>query len=313
MSLRTNLPLVICLLAMSAIPSFATSTITEDNALLTPEKIKHILTELSALLDENYIHQQAARQYASALSALPGTDSLFSITNPDLFKVAISDYLQTIHPDGHLRVYDPVTTERLVKNSNFDDDHDAGGEQREQFFNIEHRSARFIHLTVSSFPYGETYEHEAIELLASLPKTEQLILDLRDNTGGSARTVREVLNCIFPEVTPLYKLTVGSGKEKGDYLHSSVPISRCSQIANTPLTVLVNEETASAAELLTLILKNRNRAVIVGKNTYGAGNPVELFVLPYNYSVYIPISAIFDSVTGDSFELVGVKPDIYLE
>lgn len=310
MSLKIRLLFSVCLIVLSTTSNSESSTIEDDDALLTPGKIKNILTELSVLLDEHYIHQQKARQYALSLSTLAESDALFSITDPDQFKLAISDYLQTIHPDGHLRVYDPVTTERLAEDSNFDDEHDARGEQREQFLRIQYQSAKFIHLSVSILPYGETYEQEVIDLLASLPKTERLVLDLRNNKGGSARTVREMLNCLLPEVTPLYSLTVRSGKEKGHHSHSSLPITDCNQIANTPMTVLVNEHTASAAELLALILKNRDRAVVIGKNTYGAGNPVELFFLPYNYSVYIPISTIVDSVTGDGFELVGVKPDI---
>jgi C-terminal processing protease CtpA/Prc len=74
--------------------------------------------------------------------------------------------------------------------------------------------------------------------------------------------------------------------------------------------ILVNQQTASAAELLALLLKNRQRATIIGTKTYGAGNPVELFKLVEGYSVYIPISTIVDSITGKGFEKTGVSVDV---
>lgn len=311
--MKRYLILSIYLLVLNVTTSYASSLHNSDAAELTHDKVGLILNELSSLLSQHYVHQTKGKEYADSLNALASSHELFSITDPDQFKVAVSDYLKAIHPDGHLRVYDPATTKRLLEDSNFYDEHDPQSQEHEQFLEIEHQSKRFVHLSISSLPYGETYEREAVNLLASLPKTDQLVLDLRFNSGGSARTVREMLNCLLPKATPLYSLVVSSGKEKGEYSHTSQPIASCSDIANTPITVLVSEQTASAAELLTLILKNRKRALVVGKKTYGAGNPVELFMLPYDYSVYIPISTIVDSLTGKGFEMTGVEPEIAIE
>lgn len=282
----------------------------KNNELLSPSKIKNIISDLSEKLSKNYVHKQVAGQYAQLLTQLPLSHELFMITDPDIFKIAVTDYLQSIHADGHLRVYDPKTTERLLKSSNFDDDHDATGDSRESFLKVIHQNDRFVHLKIHSLPYGESYEEEVVALLSSLPETQQLVLDLRNNYGGSARTVRAMLNCLFVEVQPLYTVHVRSGVDKGEHSHFSKPIATCNQIAKTPIVILVNEKTASSAELLALLLKNRKRATLIGKQTYGAGNPVELFQLLEGYSVYIPISTIVDSLTGEGFELSGVTVDI---
>jgi C-terminal processing protease CtpA/Prc len=93
----------------------------------------------------------------------------------------------------------------------------------------------------------------------------------------------------------------------------SKPVPSCNDISRTPLILLTSKNTASAAELLALMVRNRDRGVVIGQNTYGAGRPVELFELAHGFSAYIPISTIVDDVNNEGFELSGVEPDILLK
>ena len=92
-----------------------------------------------------------------------------------------------------------------------------------------------------------------------------LILDLRNNGGGSLKTVVDITG-FFIEKGPVVQVkSIGGRKE---ILRDNDP----SVIWDGPLLVLVNEFSASASEILAAALQDYNRAIILGsKQTYGKG------------------------------------------
>ena len=139
-----------------------------------------------------------------------------------------------------------------------------------------------------------------------------LILDLRNNGGGSLKTVVDITG-FFIEKGPVVQVkSIGGRKE---VLRDNDP----SILWDGPLVVLVNEFSASASEILAAALQDYNRAVILGsKQTYGKGtvqNIVDLNnVISGNTfgdlgSLKITTDK-FYRVNGGSTQLEGVKSDI---
>ena len=139
-----------------------------------------------------------------------------------------------------------------------------------------------------------------------------LILDLRNNGGGSLKTVVDITG-FFIEKGPVVQVkSIGGRKE---ILRDNDP----SVIWDGPLLVLVNEFSASASEILAAALQDYNRAIILGsKQTYGKGTVQNIINLNNVISgnTYGDLGSLkittdmFYRVNGGSTQLEGVKSDL---
>ena len=139
-----------------------------------------------------------------------------------------------------------------------------------------------------------------------------LIIDLRNNGGGSLQTVVDITG-FFIEKGPVVQVKSTGGKKQ--ILEDKDP----SIIWDGPLVILVNELSASASEILAAALQDYKRAIIIGsKQTYGKGtvqNLVDLNTL-ISSNTYGNLGALkvttdkFYRIDGGSTQLEGVKSDI---
>lgn len=93
-----------------------------------------------------------------------------------------------------------------------------------------------------------------------------LVLDLRGNGGGSLAEAVEIINMFVPKDITLVKTKGKLKRANHDYKTTAEPIDTV-----MPIVVLVNSETASAAEITAGCLQDLDRAVILGTRTYGKG------------------------------------------
>lgn len=112
-----------------------------------------------------------------------------------------------------------------------------------------------------------------------------LVLDLRNNGGGSEMEAVNLLNLFVPK-----GITVVSNRGKlkqanHDYKTTSEPIDTV-----IPIVVLVNGNSASAAEIVTGAIQDLDRGVVLGTKTYGKGLVQMPIDLPYNGEVKITTS-----------------------
>ena len=139
-----------------------------------------------------------------------------------------------------------------------------------------------------------------------------LILDLRNNGGGSLKTVVDITG-FFIEKGPVVQVkSIGGRKE---ILRDSDP----SILWDGPLVIMVNEFSASASEILAAALQDYKRAVILGsKQTYGKGTVQNIVDLNNVISgnTYGDLGSLkittdmFYRVNGGSTQLEGVKSDL---
>ena len=139
-----------------------------------------------------------------------------------------------------------------------------------------------------------------------------LILDLRNNGGGSLKTVVDITG-FFIEKGPVVQVkSIGGRKEILRDNDSSI-------LWDGPLIIMVNEFSASASEILAAALQDYNRAVILGsKQTYGKGTVQNIIDLNNVISgnTYGDLGSLkittdmFYRVNGGSTQLEGVKSDL---
>ncbi len=141
---------------------------------------------------------------------------------------------------------------------------------------------------------------------------EGLVLDLRDNGGGSLKTVVEMAG-LFIKEGPIVQVR-SSGKDKDVYEDKDERIQW-----DGPLVILVNELSASASEILAAAMQDYKRAIVIGsKQTFGKGTvqnviPLENIVRSNEYGDLGAIKLTtqkFYRINGGSTQLEGVKSDV---
>ncbi len=140
-----------------------------------------------------------------------------------------------------------------------------------------------------------------------------LILDLRNNGGGSLQTVVEMTG-LFIEKGPIVQVkSIGNRKK--------ILYDRDARVYwNGPLVLLINEMSASASEIISAALQDYNRAIIIGsEKSFGKGtvqNIVDLnrFISNSDYDMgAIKVTTdIFYRINGESVQLEGVESDIVI-
>ena len=102
--------------------------------------------------------------------------------------------------------------------------------------------------------------------LESLKKKniDKLVIDVRDNPGGYLTQVTEILSLFMTKKDVIYQLQTKNNKEK-------VYSTSSKATYNYPVVVLINENSASASEILASAFKETYNAEIVGVNSYGKG------------------------------------------
>ena len=142
-----------------------------------------------------------------------------------------------------------------------------------------------------------------------------IILDLRNNTGGSLNDVVE-MSGLFIEEGPIVQV---KPRTRDAYVHKD---KNPDVLYDGPLMILVNKYSASASEIIAAAMQDYKRAVIVGStSTYGKGTVQRFYDLDRAFKgaeEYKPLGSLkmttqkFFRVNGGSTQLKGVTPDIIL-
>jgi len=233
----------------------------------------------------------------------------------------LSNILVTWSNDKHFRIMaaEPAG-ERLMMPSSYD--HIA--KDNYAFKKMENLNGNIAYIKFNRFippAYSGSLITSAMLFAAN---SDAVIIDLRDNIGGSPDTVAMLAGFFMKEPTLLtvnYTRATDTKREtwstEADVrINSSnpdnfiVPTATLERLKNIPLYILTGDHTFSAAEMFSFSLQGHKRATIVGENTYGGGHGIRPFEMAQGFTAFIPFARFYHPVTKESWEVVGVKPDI---
>jgi carboxyl-terminal processing protease len=163
----------------------------------------------------------------------------------------------------------------------------------------------YIRLTQFQSDTAADLEKKLAELLQKTGPLKGAVLDLRNNPGGlltAAVSVSDDLLDAGVIVTTRGRLPDANlrfAAHPGDLLDGA------------PLVVLVNNGTASAAEIVSGALKDNHRALIIGQRTFGKGVVQTVLPLDADHAVKIT-TARYYTPNGTSIQAKGIQPDIVL-
>jgi carboxyl-terminal processing protease len=126
--------------------------------------------------------------------------------------------------------------------------------------------------------FNEPTADELAKALDELQKQgmQALILDLRNNPGGLLNSAVDVCAQFLPPNTKVVSTQGRVASQQHDYSTSGAKKER----GNFPMVVLINEGSASGAEIVAGALKDLHRAVLVGETTFGKGSVQNVMQLP---------------------------------
>lgn len=132
---------------------------------------------------------------------------------------------------------------------------------------------------------------------------QKLIIDLRDNPGGALDVVCNIADEILPEGLITYMEYKDGHREEFKSDKNEIDL---------PMAVLINENSASASEVLTGALKDYKKATVIGKTSYGKG--VVQSVIPFSDGSGMSITiAKYYSPNGICIHGTGIQPDIEVD
>lgn len=165
-------------------------------------------------------------------------------------------------------------------------------------YEIKENNIGYIQISKFSRPLTSQMENALKELEAN--GMEKLIIDLRNNTGGYLDSAETTASLFLKKGKLIYSLE--DKKSKEDY-YDQTETSR-----DYPIVVLINNNSASSAEILAAALKDSYGAVLVGQTSYGKGKVQQTYDME-DGSMAKFTSARWLRPTGDCIDKKGIKPD----
>ncbi len=123
----------------------------------------------------------------------------------------------------------------------------------------------------------------AVERLRAEGELRGLILDYRDNGGGSVSEAVKILSMFLPKGTEVVNMKGRTERASLTYSTESNPV-----LADLPLVALINGASASASEIVCGALQDMDRAVLMGQRSYGKG--LVQNVVPLGYDAYLKLT-----------------------
>ncbi len=117
----------------------------------------------------------------------------------------------------------------------------------------------------------------AVERLRGEGEIKGLILDYRDNGGGSVPEAVKILSMFLPKGSEVLTMKGRTEQSKRSYATESQPV-----LPNVPIVALIDEASASASEIVCGALQDMDRAVLMGQRSFGKGLVQSIVPLGYN-------------------------------
>ena len=147
----------------------------------------------------------------------------------------------------------------------------------------------------------EPFRHALLRLFIN--GATSYVFDLRGNPGGYITAANEIADMFLDDGVII--------KQSGKQIDKTVFASLGDETDGAPLVVLVDENSASASEIVSMALKENDRAIIIGQTTYGKGTAHTYYSLNENNAVQITQSY-FYGPDSNSIQNIGLAPDIWV-
>lgn len=169
---------------------------------------------------------------------------------------------------------------------------------------VDRLKGSVLMIRVASFSRGVGQQVRSILAADPVTRAGGVVLDLRDDPGGLVDEAVQVAGAFLDGGV------VVSYEQRG--FGVTTLVAPTGGDTTTPLVVLVDGNTASAAEIVTGALQDRGRAVVVGSRTYGKGSVQEPSTLSDGSAIELTVGR-YLTPSGRALDGVGIEPDVAVD
>jgi retinol-binding protein 3 len=284
---------------------------------LTAEVRAQTVQELAKAMRDSYAYPELGKKAAAAIEGKLKAKDYDSLTEGPQLAERLSKDLNEICKDAHLRVrYSPETlpvrkersepsAEEVKRQQDFEKYANSG------FTKVERLDGNVGYISFRNFMDADASKRPVKAAMEFLADTDALIIDIRQNGGGSPETVRLICSYFFDgKPVHLNSLVSRDGKKTEFWTLEKVDGPK---YLGKEIYVLTSKRTGSAAEEFTYNLKNLKRATIIGEPTWGGANPGGVHRLNDHFGVFVPHAHAENPITKTNWEGTGVLPDIAVD
>jgi len=261
-------------------------------------------------LQAHYVAPDTAKHMIAALRGHLQRGDYDQITQGEAFAAAVTRDLRDVSHDLHLGVMvgrDPGGPEPTL-----DDQRAMARAMNYGFGPIERIAGNVARVVIDGFPpiLDEEARERVAGLMSQVADADALLVDLRNNGGGSPETVALIASYLFDR-TPVHLNDMFS-RDTGSVTQSwTMRDLRGTRFGGQkPVYVLTSKRTFSGGEEFAYDLQALHRAKIVGETTGGGAHPVAPHQLDGRFTILVPSGRPINPVTRTNWEGVGVVPDI---
>ncbi|HMQ05363.1 MAG TPA: S41 family peptidase [Pyrinomonadaceae bacterium] len=274
-----------------------------------------VIENLIKELNEGYVFPDVAKRLEADLRQRQASNVFDSITSAQMFVKKLTDDLQAISKDKHLRVRFsaqpiPVRAERgqptaeeiqrqqtMMKRANYG------------FNRIERLDGNIGYIQFDVFADHEKGAETVASAMGFLANTEAIIFDLRQNGGGNPFMVALISSYLFGDKPVHLNSLYMRRNDRTEDFWTKPELARV-RFPNKDIYILTANRTFSAAEEFTYNLKNLKRATIVGETTGGGAHPGGTHRLHEHFSAFVPSGRAINPISKTNWEGTGVEPDV---
>lgn len=281
-----------------------------QTAGMTAGQQKRVIKRISELLPQEYLFPEKAGRVVRFLEQQRESGQYDSIRQHIRFARRVTADMQLISEDSHLRLqFTPAnfregSVESMRWRRRARDRYVNFGFQR-----IERLAGNIAYIKLQEFAKELSGRKVAESVMGSIRYADAVIIDLRDNNGGSPRMVRLIASYFFDErPVHLFNHVFRENEQKQEFW--TLDDLKGHRMPDVPLYILINRLTFSAAEEFAYCLQRLGRATIVGERSGGGANVGSREYIDDNFDIFIPYGQVRDPFTGDNWDNRGIIPDI---
>ena len=304
--------------ALALIPATAGAQAQEAAAAAAAKvEPRAVVADVKRILNENYVLPEMRPQLAAALDKGLAAGR-YNVSDPGVLAERINEDLTAVAHDGHLGMhFDPKQSAELAAHHAGAGADDAPPTEEEIRFadrlnhgitQLKVLPGNIRYLESVGFFWGGDKTKEAYDnAMRFLKGGDAIIIDMRQNGGGSPDAVRYMISHFLQPKTPI--VTFYMRGQAGDRW-SSLGALPAGSLTGKPLYVLTGGRSASAAEEFVGHVGGYKIGELVGEKTAGAGYRNQFFPVAGGYVISVSVGRAVLASTGKDWEKVGIAPTI---
>lgn len=278
-----------------------------------------VVDSIGDILERSYVFPEIGKQLQDVLDKKLAAGAYDGITDPFEFSEVLTQDVQSVNGDLHMRVrFDPQFIQDMRSMEMSEEDSLRLLQERQMWdrrSNYGFKEVRILdgnigYLKLNEFSHvTEEAGATAMAAMNLLSNAEALIIDLRENGGGSPSMIQLITSYLYgpdpvhlnnfyhrieDEITQTWTLPYVPGKRRPD----------------VDVYVLTSQSTFSAAEEFTYNLKNLERATIIGETTGGGAHPGGTQPATDRFAIWVPNGRAINPISNTNWEGTGVEPDV---